>query len=92
MQNVFSRVIISHWFRVLHSPLNGLQGSGVEDFLSFPAVTPASSAQRLLVQNMNPQQETVVHDLKALQHLSEGTHADRCERAVIERHVRYKSG
>lgn len=63
---VFSRVVISHRFRVLHSPLDGLQGGGVEHFLPSPAVTSASSAQRLPVQHMDPQQETVVHDLKAL--------------------------
>lgn len=66
LQKVFSRVVICHWFRVLHVTLDGLKGSGVKDFLSFPAVTSVSSGQRLLVQNMDPQQETVVHDLKAL--------------------------
>lgn len=66
---LYSRVIISHWFGVLHVPLNGLEGSGVQDFLSSLAITPASSVQWLPVQHMNPQQETVVHDFKALQDL-----------------------
>lgn len=69
LQKVFSRVVINHRFGVLHIPLDGLEGGGVEDFLSFPAVTSVSSG-RLAVQNMNPQQETVVHDLKALQDLT----------------------
>lgn len=70
LQKVSSRVVISHRFGVLHVPLDGLEGGGVEDFLSFSAVTSASSAQWLPVQNVNPQQETVVHDLKALQDLT----------------------
>lgn len=69
VQSVHLRVIICHWFWVLDIPPDGLEGGGVEDFLSSPAVTSASSAQRLPIQNMNPQQETVVHDLKAFQDL-----------------------
>lgn len=65
----YVRVVISHWFRVLQVSLDGLQRSGVENFLSFLTVTSAPSAQRLPVQNMNPQQETVVHDLETLQDL-----------------------
>lgn len=64
------RVVISHWFRVLQVPLDGLQCSGVENFLSSLAITSAPSAQGLPVQNVNPQQEAVVHDLKALQDLA----------------------
>lgn len=69
VQSVHLRVIICHWFWVLDIPLDGLEGGGVEDFLSSPAVTSASSAQWLPIQNVNPQQETVVHDLKAFQDL-----------------------
>lgn len=69
VQKDFSRVVICHWFGVLDVPLDGLQGSGVEDFLSFPAVASVSPVQWLPVQNVDPQQETVVHDLKALKDL-----------------------
>lgn len=64
------RFIISHRLRVLYISLDGLKGSGVEDPLSSPAVASAFSAQWLVVQDMDAQQETVVHDLKALQHLN----------------------
>lgn len=68
-KKVSSRFIIGHRFGILHSPLDGLEGGGVENFLSSPAVASVSSVQWPPVQNMNAQQETVVHDLKALQHL-----------------------
>lgn len=69
MTDGYVRVVVSHWFGVLQVSLDGLQRSGVENFLSFLTVASAPSAQRLLVQNMNTQQEAVVHDLETLQDL-----------------------
>ena len=70
--NALSRVIFGHWLCNLAVPLDGLQGGGVEDPLAIEALTvrPGPPVQTLLVLHMHPQQEAVVHDLKALQDLT----------------------
>lgn len=75
------RVIICHWFRVLHTSLDGLQSSGVEHPL-FSAVRARASVKRTLLQDMDAQQKTVVHDLKALQHLRTDTTQVKCNHGL----------
>ena len=73
---VLLRVIVSSRLRSLGVPLDGLQGRGVQDLLRQAlAVPPAPSGSLtdLLVQDVHPQKETVVHDLEALQDLTRDT-------------------
>lgn len=70
-----SRVICGEGFSSLAVSLDGLHGGGVEDPLTHrsPPVPPCLALLEplslALVQDVNPEQQTVVHDLKTLQHL-----------------------
>lgn len=71
-----SRVIGGHGLGRLAIALDGLHGGGVENPLGQRAFVVSSNLADIAlpltrVQHMHPQQQTVVHDLKALQHLTQ---------------------